>query len=99
FRGLARSGRDVAGTLRTGSLQLVLGTWGVVALVLAAGSRHLITRGVPVVGAMVPFSTSPLDLARPWTSGWRSAGLGAESPAPTAFGLLAGAGFVVGGAM
>lgn len=99
FRGLARSGRDVAGTLRTGSLQLVLGTWGVVALVLAAGSRHLITRGVPVVGEMVPFSTSPLDLARSWTSGWRSAGLGSESPAPTAFGLLSGAGFVVGGAM
>jgi len=99
LRGLARSGRGMAGTFRAGSLQLVLVVWGTVALVLAAGSRHLLTRGVPVVGELVPFSSSPVDLARSWGSGWRTAGLGSESPAPTALGLLSGAGFVAGGAM
>ncbi len=99
LRGLARSGRGLAGAFEAGSLQLVLVIWGVVALVLAAGSRHLLTRGVPVVGELVPFSSSPVDLLRSWLSGWRHAGLGSESPAPTAYGLLAGAGFVAGGAM
>lgn len=99
FRGLARSGRSMAGTVRAGSLQLVLLVWGVVALVLVGGSRHLLTRGVPVVGELVPFSSSAVDLARSWATGWRHSGLGSASPAPTAFGLLSGAGFVVGGAM
>jgi GT2 family glycosyltransferase len=99
LRGLARSGRGMAGTFRAGSLQLVLLVWGVVGLVLLAGSRHLITRGVPVVGELVPFSSSPVELARSWMTGWRHSGLGSESPAPTAFGLLSGAGFVTGGAM
>jgi GT2 family glycosyltransferase len=99
LRGLARTSRGMAGTFRAGSLQLVLLVWGVVALVLLAGSRHLITRGVPVIGELVPFSSSPVDLARSWLTGWRHAGLGSESPAPTAFGLLSGAGFVSGGAM
>ena len=45
---------------------------------------------------MVAFSLSPLELFRSWASGWRSAGLGSETPAPTAFGLLGtlGVGFV-----
>ena len=97
--GLARSGRGLAGSFRTGSLQAVLGVWGAVALVLLAGSRHLLTRGVPAVGELVPFSSSPLELFSAWTSGWRTAGLGSESPAPTAYGLLAGSGILVGGAM
>ena len=66
--------------------------WAVVAVVLLAGSRHLITRGVPAVGELVAFSQSPVDLFRAWFSGWRTAGLGAETPAPTAFGAIGGLG-------
>lgn len=97
--GWARSGRDVAGALRAGTFRGSAAVWGIVALVLLAGSRHLITRGVPAVGEMAPFSSSPVELLREWMSGWRTAGLGSEAPAPTAYGLLAGLGFVAAGMM
>lgn len=86
--GWARSGRSAAGSLRTGSFRTTATVWGVVAVVLLAGSRHLVTRGVPAVGQFVPFTSSSLDLLREWASGWRRSGLGSEAPAPTAFGML-----------
>lgn len=92
--GWARSGRNAAGSFRTGSFRTTATVWGIVALVLLAGSRHLLTRGVPAVGQFVPFTSSPLDLVREWASGWRRSGLGSEAPAPTAFGLLGGLGFL-----
>ncbi len=73
--------------------------WGAVALTLLVGSRHLITRGVPSIGELVPFVDGPADMMREWASGWRAAGLGSDSPAPTAFGLIGVAGFVSVGAM
>ncbi len=97
--GLAHSGREVAGVLRSGTLRVSATVWLVVVVVLAAGSRHLITRGVPAVGEMVPFSSSPIDLLRGWISGWRTSGLGSEAPAPTAFGLLGALGVLFAGAM
>ncbi|MGH9276210.1 MAG: hypothetical protein ACRDZU_16320, partial [Acidimicrobiales bacterium] len=97
--GLARSGRDVAGALRSGTLRLSAIVWATVAFVLLAGSRHLITRGVPAVGELVSFTSSPMDLLREWASGWRTAGLGSEAPAPTAYGLLGGLGLAAAGTM
>jgi len=98
--GLARTSRDMAGALQqAGTLRTAMVVWGAVALVLAAGSRHLLTRGIPAVGEMVELSGSPVDLMRSWTSGWRTAGLGSESSAPTAFGLVGSAGFLFFGAM
>ena len=97
--GWARSGRDVAGALRSGTLRVSAIVWAVVALVLLAGSRHLITRGVPAVGELVAFTSSPMDLLREWASGWRTAGLGSEAPAPTAYGLLGGLGLISAGTM
>lgn len=97
--GWARSSRDVAGALRSGTFQVSAIVWGAVALVLLAGSRHLITRGVPSVGELVPFTSSPFDLLHEWVSGWRTAGLGSEAPAPTAFGLLGGLGLLAAGTM
>jgi hypothetical protein len=73
--------------------------WAVVALVLVAGSRHLLTRGLPAVGEMVPFTSGPVDLARAWASGWRTAGLGADAPNPTLLGAVSGLGFLFAGAM
>jgi GT2 family glycosyltransferase len=95
----ARSGRDVAGALQAGTFRNAAAVWGVVALVLVAGSRHLITRGVPAVGELVPFTSSPLELLREWASGWRTAGLGSQAPAPTAYGLLGGLGVLTAGTM
>src|SRR3546814_19468966 len=73
--------------------------WAGVALVLLAGSRHLITRGIPAVGALVELSTEPMDLLRSFASGWRTAGLGPEASAPTAFGLFGSLGVVPFGTM
>lgn len=96
--GWARSGRDAAGVLRSGALRFSMAAWAAVLLVLLAGSRHLITRGVPAVGELVPFTSSPFDLLREFASGWRTAGLGSEAPAPTAFGLFGVGGLVFAGA-
>ncbi|MGQ0832145.1 MAG: glycosyltransferase [Microthrixaceae bacterium] len=97
--GWTRSGRDMAGTLRAGGYRTDAVVWAAVALVLVAGSRHLLTRGVPSVGDLVPFRSSPVELLREWASGWRGAGLGSEAPAPTAFGLLGGFGLASFGMM
>ena len=99
FTGLARSGRDVAGVLRSGTLRASASVWAAVIVVLLAGSRHLLTRGVPAVGELVDLGSSPLDLLRSFTSGWRTAGLGSEAPAPTALGLFGILGLAFGGAM
>jgi GT2 family glycosyltransferase len=97
--GLAGRGRDAATTHTSGTFRVAAAVWAVVALVLVAGSRHLLTRGVPAVGELVPFTSGPADLARTWASGWRSAGLGADAPNPTLLGLVSGLGFLFGGAM
>ena len=97
--GLARSSREAAGVMRSGSLRAAATVWGAVLLVLVAGSRHLLTRGVPAVGDMVAFGDSPLDLIRTWTSGWRTAGLGSASPVPTGVGLIGVLGFLTVGMM
>src|SRR3546814_1192866 len=73
--------------------------WAGVALVLLAGSRHLITRGIPAVGELVELSTEPMDLLRSFASGWRTDGLGAEASAPPAFGLFGSLGVVTFGTM
>ncbi|MEQ1786424.1 MAG: glycosyltransferase family 2 protein [Acidimicrobiales bacterium] len=99
FTGLARSSRGVAGAFGAGTTRASVTVWAGVAVVLLAGSRHLLTRGVPAVGEMVALSESPFDMLRSWFSGWRSAGLGSESPAPTAFGLLGVLGLASAGAL
>lgn len=97
--GWARSGRGVSGALGGQAARTTAVVWSVIALVFVAGSRHLLTRGVPAVGELVPFRSSPVDLLRTWVSGWRSAGLGSEAPAPTAYGIIGGLGLTFAGAM
>lgn len=97
--GWARSSREAAGALRSGTFRSAVLVWGGVALVLVAGSRHLLTRGIPAVGELVPFTSSPFELLRAWVSGWRTAGLGSEAPAPTAYGLLGVLGLLSAGTM
>ena len=85
---MARSGRELAGTLQSGTMRATIAVWAGVLVVLAVGSRDLITSGIPAVGELVPFDGSAIDLLREWVSGWRSVGLGSESPAPYRLGAL-----------
>jgi GT2 family glycosyltransferase len=61
------------------------------AAVVVFGSRHLVTRTVPVVGEMVPVGGGTRGLLGAWAGGWRPVGLGADAATPAlagAFGLL-----------
>src|SRR5205814_311655 len=56
-RSMATMSRDLAGSIRSGSLRLPLAVWTVVAVVLVVGSRHL--GHVPAVGQLTPFPSGP----------------------------------------
>lgn len=79
-----------AGWTRGGAVTLV-----VLAAVLAMGSRHLLTRGVPAVGDLASFG-QPSDLLEEWLSGWRRTGLGSDAAAPSAFGAVGALGTLLG---
>ncbi|MDP8991707.1 MAG: hypothetical protein M3N31_01410, partial [Actinomycetota bacterium] len=81
-------GRDIR-------LPLLVGAIGV--LVLLAGSRELLSGGVPAVNELVPFPDSATALLGRFLSSWRDVGLGAEGPAPPAFALLGLGTLVLGG--
>ena len=76
---------------------LSLAVLGAVALVLLAGSRHLITRGLPAVHQLGPLPGA-WEMLRSFGSGWHPSGLGSESAAPAALGFLGVAGTLLGGA-
>jgi GT2 family glycosyltransferase len=65
--------------------------------VVLFGSRHLVTRFVPVVGEFVAFPGSAGDLVRAWAGGYRPVGLGADASMPTLAGVAGGLGAVLGG--
>ncbi|MDZ7675262.1 MAG: glycosyltransferase family 2 protein [Acidimicrobiales bacterium] len=90
--------RLVDGT-RDGSLRWPIAAWAVTIAIVTFGSRHLLFGPIAVVGGFLPFDQSPGDLFSAYLSGWRDVGLGAETPAPTSFGLLGGAGTLFLGAM
>ena len=79
--------RNLMQTLRTGPSRISIGFWAVAIAVIVFGSRHLITRRVPVVGDLVPFDLGPGELLGRWLDGWSTMGTGHEAAAPTAFGL------------
>lgn len=104
-RGGSRSDRvqDALGRLvdgvRDGSLRWPLAAWAVTIVIVGFGSRHLVFGPIAAVGGFLPFDESPAELVRTYLSGWRDVGLGAETPAPTSFGLLGMAGTLFFGAM
>jgi GT2 family glycosyltransferase len=71
---------------------------GALACVLVMGSRHLLTRGVPLVGDLVAFD-APGRLFDEWTSGWRRTGLGSDDPAPSVLAALSTLGTFLDGHM
>jgi len=74
--------------VRSGPSGVATAVWVLLGLVFLLGSRHLLTRFVPAVGELAPFPGGPSELYNEFRSGWRSAGLGSDAPAPTAFALL-----------
>lgn len=96
---LAEAGRGISGSLRAGPRRLAVVACVFAAAVVVVGSRALIGGRLPAFGSMIPIDEGPLALLRDYASGWRSAGLGGEAPAPTAFALLGLAGLVFLGGM
>ncbi|HEX6423715.1 MAG TPA: glycosyltransferase [Acidimicrobiales bacterium] len=68
-----------------------------VAATLAFGSRHLVTRFVPVVGQVVAPGGGAGDLLGDWFGGRRAVGIGAEGAVPALTGTLGLVGTVLGG--
>jgi GT2 family glycosyltransferase len=91
--------RSLIGGLRSGDLRWPVIAWLITIVIVAFGSRHLILRPIATVGGFLPFDEGPGELFDAFLSGWRTTGLGSAAPAPTAFGLLAGAGALFLGAM
>lgn len=96
---LADAGRGLTGSLKGGPRRLAVIAFVFVAAVVVFGSRELIGSRLPAVASVIPFDQEPLALLRDYASGWRSAGLGSEAPAPTAFALLGLGGLVLLGGM
>ncbi|HEX2850146.1 MAG TPA: glycosyltransferase family 2 protein [Acidimicrobiales bacterium] len=97
--GVAAAGRQLVGAVTSGGTRLTVGVWAGVALVLLAGTRGLVAGRLPAVGQLVAFPESPFTFLRMFASGWRTAGVGSEAPAPVAFALFGGLGVVLVGAM
>ena len=91
--------RRLLDAVQSASMRTAAVGWILIMAVFIFGSRHLLTRGVPVFGEIASLGDSPGDLFRTWFSNWREAGLGSEAPAPTAYGILAVASSVLLGAM
>lgn len=93
------SGRTLAQSLRSSKARTALVAWLIVLAVLAIGSRDLIFGRLPAVGDLPLFGSSATALIAEWASGYRSVGMGAETPNPTGIGFLGFLGLAFLGAM
>jgi hypothetical protein len=91
--------RRLLDAVRSASSRTAAIAWILIMAVFIFGSRHLLTRGVPVFGEIVLIGESPGELFRSFFSSWRESGLGSAGPAPTAYGILGVASSVLLGAM
>lgn len=91
--------RSLVDGVRSGELRIPIAAWAITLLIVGFGSRHLLFGPIAAVGGFPEFDAGPVDLVRAYLSGWRDVGLGTESPAPTALGLLGGLGGLFLGAM
>jgi hypothetical protein len=85
--------------MQTGAMRVAIAVWVGVTFFVLLGSRQLLVGKLPAFADFANFPSGPFTLFTKWFSGWRNAGLGSESPAPTAFALLGGMGVVFLGAM
>ncbi len=97
---LSESARAPGGFLSSDNLsrlKTVLIVTPLTLLVLAFGSRHLLTRGVPSFGQFANFASLDMLLEAFW-GGWREVGAGAAGVGATALGLLSAGSVVTFGA-
>ena len=88
FLAVSRAGRDMAANLRTPAARNRVAIGALALLVLAFGSRHLLTRPIPSIGELQPLTGSGRQMLRDWWSGWHDVGGGVDTPAPTGQALL-----------
>jgi hypothetical protein len=88
FLAVSRAGREMAENLRQPAARNRVAVGALMALLLAFGTRHALTRPLPAIGELQPLTGSAHDLLRDWWSGWHDVGGGVETPAPTGHGLL-----------
>ncbi|MEA3056055.1 MAG: hypothetical protein QOD30_1487, partial [Actinomycetota bacterium] len=81
-------GRGITGTVSSGSRRLATAAWLLVAFVALVGSRDLIAGRIPLDAGFTPIVDGPLTLLRAYARGFHTAGVGGESPVPTAVALL-----------
>lgn len=81
-RSPGRAWRERAGAAAVVGWLLIIGF-------VLAGSRELLTGGVPPVGQFLPFGDSPRELLDRYLSGWSSEGLGRTGASPTGLALIA----------
>ncbi|MGZ4683920.1 MAG: glycosyltransferase, partial [Acidimicrobiales bacterium] len=91
--------RDLVTNLRSASMRSSLVAWVLVAVLLAVGSRQLVSDGIPAIGDFAAFPSHPATLMHEWLSGYRDVGLGSVSPAPTMLAFIGGLGYLFFGAM
>ena len=78
--------RELPSSMSEGAGVWGFGTAVVVGLVVIVGSRSLVGSGIPVLREFGMFGSAS-SMVREWWSGWRSAGLGSASGAPTLLGV------------
>lgn len=89
-RALVSAGQELVGAVGRGPAQVAAIVAGIVALVWLLGTRHLLGGPLPATGQLAPIP-GPVTLFAHWASGWRTTGLGAAAPSPSALIGLAGA--------
>jgi GT2 family glycosyltransferase len=90
--GLAASGRHFASSLRSAPNRNALTVFTLLTILVAIGSRHLLTRAIPAVGELQPFTEGTGALLDDWWRGWHTRAMGSSAPAPTAYAFLGLAG-------
>ena len=85
--------------IRSGPSRVALSFFVGASIVFLFGSRHLITRTVPVVGDLVPFDLGVKDTFALWFSNYWQTGIGYEGTHPNALGIIGILGILFWGCM
>jgi GT2 family glycosyltransferase len=81
-------GRGITGTVSSGSRRVATAAWFLLVVVVLIGSRDLIAGRIPLDAGFSPIVDGPFALLRAYGRGFHTAGVGGESPVPTAVALL-----------
>jgi len=85
--------------IRSGPSRVSLSFFVAATIVFLFGSRHLITRTIPIVGDLVPFDLGVKDTFALWFSNYWQTGIGYEGTHPNALGVIGILGILFWGCM